>query len=328
MIKVKIVNVEDAVGSRLCQDLTQIIPGEKKGPRFRKGHLVTKEDIPVLLSMGKVHLYVEEAQPGMLHEEEAARLLYALCANDYLAPSEIKEGKIEAVAQKEGLLTVDRKRLFQVNRFGAMMIATKANFSRLHAGETAAGMRVIPLYIEEAQMTALTAAVGSQPQLLTLHPFTPKKVAIVTTGSEVFSGRIKDGFEPVLRQKLADFPTEIIFHKLVDDQKAAIVAAIKDAEAAGADIILCTGGMSVDADDLTPGAIKDAAAQLVSYGTPVLPGAMFALAYGKTGAAIMGLPGAVIFAPQTVFDLILPRIMADITVTKEDIAELGCGGLL
>lgn len=327
-MEMKIVTVEEAVGSRLCQDLTQIIPGEKKGPRFRKGHLVTPADIPVLLSMGKAHLYVEEEQPGMLHEEDAARILYSLCANDHLAPSEIKEGKIEAVAQADGVLTVDQEGLYQVNRFGEMMIATKADFSLLRVGETAAGMRVIPLYIEKKQMNGLTAAVGSRAPLLTLHPFTLKKVAIVTTGSEVFHGRIKDGFEPVLRQKLAAFPTEIVFHQVVDDQKAAIVAAIEKAQAAGADIILCTGGMSVDADDLTLGAIKEAADRLVTYGTPVLPGAMFALAYSANGAAIMGLPGAVIFAAQTVFDLILPRIMADIPVTKVDIARLGCGGLL
>lgn len=326
----KTIPVTEAIGKRLCQDLTQIIPGEKKGPRFRKGHLVTAADVPVLLAMGKAHLYVETERPGWLHEEEAARLLYALCDNQYFTPSEIKEGKIEALATADGLLQVDQERLVLVNSFGEMMIATKPSYFTLRKGEVAAGMRVIPLYIEAEKLQAVRQKVhslSSEP-LIQLAPFTPKKVAILTTGSEVFHGRIQDGFAPVLKEKLAAYPTEIILHTVLDDNKEMIVAAIHEAEVAGADIILCTGGMSVDADDLTPGAIKIAAKELITYGTPVLPGAMFALAYGKSGAAIMGLPGAVMFSKKTVFDLILPRVMADLPVTKTEIAQLGYGGLL
>lgn len=326
----KTIPVTEAIGKRLCQDLTQIIPGEKKGPRFRKGHLVTAADVPVLLAMGKAHLYVETERPGWLHEEEAARLLYALCDNQYFTPSEIKEGKIEALATADGLLQVDQERLVLVNSFGEMMIATKPSYFTLRKGEVAAGMRVIPLYIEAEKLQAVRQKVhslSSEP-LIQLAPFTPKKVAILTTGSEVFHGRIQDGFAPVLKEKLAAYPTEIILHTVLDDNKEMIVAAIHEAEVAGADIILCTGGMSVDADDLTPGAIKTAAKELITYGTPVLPGSMFALAYGKSGAAIMGLPGAVMFSKKTVFDLILPRVMADLPVTKAEIAQLGYGGLL
>lgn len=286
----KTVPVTEAIGLRLCQDLTQIIPGEKKGPRFRKGHLVTEADIPILLSMGKAHLYVEEKRPGWLHEEDAAHMLYALCDDQYFIPSEVKEGKIEAIATTDGLLQVDQKRLYLVNAFGEMMIATKPDYHIVHQGDIVAGMRVIPLYIEATKLQAVQQKVQemSFDPLIRLAPFTPKKVAILTTGSEVFHGRIQDGFAPVLKEKLAAYPTEIIMHTLLDDDKAMIATAIQKAEAAGADIILCTGGMSVDADDLTPGAIKTAAKELFTYGTPVLPEAMFALAYGKSGAAIMG----------------------------------------
>lgn len=322
----KTVATKDAVGMTLIQDITQIIPGEKKGPRFKKGHVVQLEDIPVLLSMGKEHLYVWEEKAGLIHEEAAAAQLYALCASKYLRPTEVSEGKIEAKSTAAGLLTVDVPRLKLVNGFGEMMIATKKNYYQVQPDETVAGMRIIPLMIEAEKMQAVTERVGSEP-LLEIHPYQFKKIAIVATGSEVYKGRIKDGFEPVLREKLAAYPTEIVAVKVVDDQLSMIKAAIQEMLTL-VDIVLCTGGMSVDADDLTPRAIKESTDELVTYGTPVLPGAMFALAYKKSGQAVMGLPGSVIFAKKTVFDLILPRILADIPVTHEAIAELGHGGLL
>jgi len=324
---VKIVAVEEAVGMALCQDMTQIIPAEKKGPRFRKGHVITKEDIPVLLSMGKQHVYVWEEQAGMIHEEDAARMLYQMCASDFLQPTEVKEGKIEAIAQEEGLLTVAEKRLNIVNATGETMIATRSNYYALKKGEAAAGMRIIPLAIEKEKMLALQEEIGDEP-LLTLHPFTHKKIGIVNTGSEIYHGRIKDGFEPVLRKKAAAFSAEILAIEVVDDKTTMIEETINKMLALGCDIVLCTGGMSVDADDLTPKAIANVSDQMVCYGTPVLPGSMFALAYMNDGCAIMGLPGAVMFSEKTIFDLIFPRVMANIHLTPTDIAQLGCGGLL
>lgn len=317
---------KDAVGMRLVQDVTQIIPGEKKGPRFKKGHLIQAEDVPILLSMGKENLYVWAESDDMLHEEAAAEILYQMCASENIYSTDVSEGKIEAKSKVAGLLKVDAARLKKVNAFGEMMIATKPTYFEVEKDQTIAGMRVIPLVIEKEKMNQVVELVGPAP-LLEIAPFKFKKVAIVTTGSEVFKGRIKDGFEPVLRKKLAAYPTEIVAVKIVDDQLPMIKAAINEMLAM-ADIVLCTGGMSVDADDLTPRAIKESAADFVTYGTPVLPGAMFALAYTKAGQAIMGLPGSVIFAEQTVFDLIFPRIMADVPVTFSDIADLGHGGLL
>lgn len=317
---------KDAVGMRLVQDVTQIIPGEKKGPRFKKGHLIKTEDVPILLSMGKENLYVWTESDDMLHEEAAAEILYQMCASENVYQTDVSEGKIEAKSKVSGLLKVDVERLKKLNSFGEMMIATKPTYFEAEKDQTVAGMRVIPLFIEKEKMNQVVELVGPAP-LLEIAPFKFKKVAIVTTGSEIFKGRIKDGFEPVLRKKMAAYPTEIVAVKIVDDQLSMIKEAINEMLAI-ADIVLCTGGMSVDADDLTPRAIKESADDFVTYGTPVLPGAMFALAYTKTGQAIMGLPGSVIFAKRTVFDLIFPRIMADIPVDFSDIADLGHGGLL
>lgn len=323
----KKIKTTEAEGVILCQDVTQIIPGVVKGPRFRKGHLVKKEDIPILLSMGKEHLYIWENQENVLHEEEAAHELFDLCKSEYLVSSEVKEGKIEAIATVDGLLSIDVARLAEINKFGELMIATKWHLQPIKKNTTVAGMRIIPLFIEKEKIQQLKQQIGPEP-LLKILPYSFKKVGIITTGSEVYHGRIKDGFKPALEKKLANFPTKIIAHKIVDDSMEMIVTAIQEMEQLEADVILCTGGMSVDADDLTPKAIQKSGAQVVTYGTPVLPGAMFLLAYTKTGTAIMGLPGAVMFADQTVFDLVLPKVMADKLVTRKEIAAWGHGGLL
>lgn len=323
----EVVETKQAVGLTLCQDITEIVRGVRKGARFRKGHVVTKEDIPVLLALGKEHLYVWEENDQLLHEEAAAELLYRLCDSEFIEPTPVKEGKIEAKAKVAGVVTVKTAALDQVNGFGETMIATKANFYEAQKGETIAGMRIIPLTIAKEKMQQLQTVVPER-ELVQLWPFKTKTVGIVTTGSEVYKRRIKDGFEPVLREKLASYPVEITAHQIVDDSLAHITAAIEDMKQAGIDIILCTGGMSVDPDDVTADAIKATSDELVCYGTPVLPGSMFSLAYTKNGQTIMGLPGAVMFSEKTVFDLIWPRVLAELTITPQQIAQLGVGGLL
>lgn len=323
----EVVETKQAVGLTLCQDITEIVRGVRKGARFRKGHVVTKEDIPVLLSLGKEHLYVWEENADLVHEEEAAAVLYDLCASEFIEPTPVKEGKIEAKTTAAGVVTVKTAALTEVNGFGETMIATKPNFYEAEKGEVVAGMRIIPLMIPKDNLEQLQAAIKER-ELVQLHPFHKKTVGIVTTGSEVFKGRIKDGFEPTLREKLAGYPVEITAHTIVDDSLAKIIAAIETMKTAGVDIILCTGGMSVDPDDMTADAIEQASDQLICYGTPVLPGSMFSLAYTDSNQAIMGLPGAVMFAKQTVFDLIWPRVLADLPITAQDIAALGVGGLL
>ena len=251
--------------------------------------------------------------------------------------SQAKEGKIELTAACDGLLKVDNKGLKAVNGFGQMMIATRHGNFAVKKGDKLAGTRIIPLVIEEEKMTkakeAAMAATGNKP-ILNLLPFKHKKVGIVTTGNEVFYGRIKDTFTPVIEGKLAEFDTEIIDHVTWNDDDTKVTASILDMIHKGADIVVCTGGMSVDPDDKTPLAIKNTGADIVSYGAPVLPGAMFMLAYYQVTegddprtVAIMGLPGCVMYAKRTIFDLVLPRVMADDKVTAEELAALGPGGL-
>lgn len=319
----------DAVGHVLCHDITQIIKDKTKGPVFRKGHIVTEEDIPVLLSVGKEHLFVWEKKEGMLHEDEAAQILFDICCGEGMSGSEAKEGKIELTAEMDGLLKIDRKKLKAINSLGEMMIATRNGDFPVKKGDKLAGTRIIPLIIEEEKMNRAKELAGEE-AILQILPFRPKKAGIVTTGNEVFSGRIKDTFGPVIREKLAEYPTEVLGQTLSNDKKENITKAIMEYIDQGADLICCTGGMSVDPDDCTPGAIMDTGARIVSYGAPVLPGAMLLVAYyekdGKN-IPILGLPGCVMYAKRTIFDLVLPRIMADDPITPEDLAALGEGGL-
>lgn len=322
----KLIDTKDAVGHILCHDITQIVKGVTKQARFRKGHVVTEEDIPVLLSLGKDHLYIWEKQEGMLHENEAAQILYDICRNDYMKPSEVKEGKIELIAECDGVFKVDVDRLDEINSLEEIMIATRHNNFPVKAGDKLAGTRVIPLVIDEKKLHAAQKIAGDKP-LLSLLPYHHKKVGIVTTGNEVYYGRIKDTFGPVIMQKLSEYDVTLLGQKLSDDNPENITARIREFLDEGADMVVCTGGMSVDPDDKTPAAIKATGAEIISYGAPVLPGAMFLLSYYNGNIPILGLPGCVMYAKRTIFDLVLPRIMADERLSKKDLAVLGHGGL-
>lgn len=322
----KEIKTTEAVGQVLCHDVTQIIKGVTKDAVFRKGHVIREEDIPVLLSVGKDHVYIWEKDENMLHENEAADILYQLCKNEHMRPSEVKEGKIEVIAECDGLLKVDKELLNKVNALGEMMIASRHGNFPVKAGNKIAGTRIIPLVIEKEKMEKAKEVCGGKP-IFELKPFRHKKVGIVTTGNEVFHGRIQDTFTPVIEEKLSEYDTEIIGHEISDDDHERITGCIKKLLDMGADMIVCTGGMSVDPDDRTPLAIKNTGAEIVTYGAPVLPGAMFLLAYYNGNIPIMGLPGCVMYSKRTVFDLVLPRIMAGEKLCAEDITVLGEGGL-
>ncbi|MEG0292161.1 MAG: molybdopterin-binding protein [Anaerovoracaceae bacterium] len=331
----KVIKTVDAEGAVLCHDITQIIKGVTKDAVFRKGHVVTKEDIPVLLSVGKDQLYVWENKEGMLHEDDAAEILCEMCINDNMNRSNAKEGKIELFANCHGLLKVNNDALKAVNSFGQLMIASIHGNFAVHEGDKIAGTRIIPLVIEEEKMLKAkdkVLEITNGNPIFEVKQFKGKKVGIVTTGNEVFYGRIKDTFTPVIVNKIAEFGGTVLEHIILEDDDKKVTAAILDLIEKGADTVLCTGGMSVDPDDKTPLAIRNTGADIVSYGAPVLPGAMFLLAYfNKEGRenpiAVMGLPGCVMYEKRTIFDLILPRVMADDMVTADDLAGLGQGGL-
>ncbi len=323
----KLIDTKDAVGHILCHDLTRIVPGEMKDAQFRKGHVVTEADIPMLLSMGKDHLYVWEVDENTLHENEAADRLAALCESAHMRRGDVKEGKIELFATEDGVFQVDVARLDALNAMEDVMVATRHTNTAVKAGDKLCGTRVIPLVIDKRRLEEAEALVGSEP-LLKLTPFRKGlKAGIVTTGSEVFYGRIEDKFTPVVERKLAAFGVTVAEKRLSDDQSANIVAAIDSVRKAGVDIVLCTGGMSVDPDDRTPGAIRESGANIITYGAPVLPGAMFLLGYYDDGIPVMGLPGCVMYAKASIFDIVLPRIVAGIPITRSDLTRLGNGGL-
>lgn len=322
----KLIKTEDAVGQVLCHDMTQIIPGQFKGARFRKGHVVMPEDIPVLLSMGKENLYVWELTPGMLHENDGAERLRRLCQGPGMTASEPREGKIELTAQHEGLFLVDVERLYAVNSIEELMIATRKGGTAVRTGDKLCGMRVIPLVIDEAKLDAADRAAGGGP-ILQLLPWKLRRAGVITTGSEVFHGRVEDHFTPILREKLAAFGIGVTEHTVVDDGMEHLTAAIAAMREKDIDLLLCTGGMSVDPDDNTPGAIRRSGARIVTYGAPVLPGAMLLVGYYEDGLPVLGLPGCVMYAKATIFDLLLPKLAAGVPITRPEILRYGNGGL-
>lgn len=325
-LKMKLMKTEDAVGQVLCHDITQIIKDVTKDAVFRKGHVIREEDIPVLLSVGKDHIYVWENDETMMHEDDAAEVLCRIAKGENIARSQAKEGKIELTAEIDGVLKIDNEKMYKVNSFGQMMIASRHGNFPVKKGDKLAGTRIIPLVIEKEKMEKVESLCAGDP-IMKVVPFNFKKVGIVTTGNEVFYGRIKDTFTPVVQAKVEEFGAEVIGHKYSDDNNANIEAAIRELLDMGCDMILCTGGMSVDPDDKTPLAIRNVCGSVVTYGAPVLPGAMFLLAYyGEDNIPVMGLPGCVMYAKRTIFDLVLPRIMTDELLCKEDFDRLGQGG--
>ncbi len=321
----KLIKTTEAVGHVLCHDMTRIIPGKYKGARFKKGHIVTEEDIPVLLSMGKENLYIFEKDENTLHEDEAAEILCEICKGENISRGKVSEGKIELFSDIDGLFTVDREKLKKINSVDEIMIATRKGDTAVKKGDKLAGTRVIPLVIGKDKMD-IAKGIAEEKPILNVLPYVLKTAAVITTGSEVFYGRIEDKFTPVLKEKLSDYGIGITEHIITDDGTDNIQQAINSVKGK-ADMILCTGGMSVDPDDNTPGAIKNTGAQIVTYGAPVLPGAMFLMGYYEDGTPVMGLPGCVMYAKATIFDLVLPRIAAGVRLTKADFISYGEGGL-
>ncbi|KLU66845.1 putative competence-damage inducible protein [Desulfosporosinus acididurans] len=321
------IKVQDAVGAVLIHDMTEIIPGVVKGPRFRKGHIIRKEDIPVLLGMGKEHIYVWDQTPGLIHENEAAERLARSVRGPGLNLDEPKEGKINLTAAFDGLLYASEDGILALNTLEDVVLATIHNYQPVKKGDKIAGTRVVPLMIDEKVILEAERIAQTFPNpILEVRPLKTFKVGIVTTGSEVFHGRIKDKFGPVLRRKIENWGSIALEQTFASDDVSMIQSAIRDQLKHGAEMILVSGGMSVDPDDVTPTAIKEMGAQLITYGAPVLPGAMFLLAYLED-VPIMGLPGCVMYSKTTVFDLVAPRILTGEHLTRLDIVKLGHGGL-
>jgi molybdenum cofactor synthesis domain-containing protein len=317
------VKVEEAVGMKLGHDLTQIIPGQFKGRLFQAGHVITEDDIPQLLDIGKRHIYIMDIPAGYLHENEAAQRMAKALSGEQLYVTGPVEGKMTLKSSIHGLLKVNADMVHAVNQIEGISVSTLVNNQVVQKDQAVAGVRPIPLVIEISKIEELEK-IGLEPAVF-VRPFVHKKVGIVTTGSEVYTGRIQDKFGPVLRSKIEAFGSEVVEQRFANDESDLIEQEIKYFLEAKVDLILVTGGMSVDPDDRTPGAIKGVGARIVRYGTPMLPGSMLLMAYhGET--PILGLPGCVMHDPYTSFDVFLPRILAGEIIHETDITSLGYGG--
>ena len=321
----KVIPVEEAVGLPLAHDITEIVPGKHKGPAFRRGHVVRPEDVSKLLDVGKAHIYIMELGKDELHEEDAAKRLARAVAGPNLSLTDPVEGKVNLVAEVSGLLKVDAELLYGFNDLGDLMLATLPTNRYVKKGEVVAGTRTIPVFVKE-ELVKKAEAICKEKPIVTIVPIPPRRIHLIVTGSEVYTGRIKDGFEPVVRRKLAEMGTELKSIQLAPDDPDKIATLIKDARQAGAEIILVSGGMSVDPDDKSPEGIRRSGAQVECHGFPVLPGSMFVMGY-LDGTPILGLSGCVLHDPITAFDLLLPRLLAGEKIVRSDIIALGHGGL-
>lgn len=320
----KKVKVQDAIGMTLCHDITAMVDGFK-GAAFKRGHVITQEDIPKLLDIGKQHVFIWEENAGEIHEEDAARRLSQMTTVNGAHYGSVSEGKVQLFADQDGMFCVDKALLAAVNRIGDITITTLPDHYPVKAGDRLASMRIVPLVTEERQIAEAEALCAGK-QLYDLRPFKPLKVGIIITGSEIYHGRIKDKFERVARAKLAHYPAEILGVHVCDDELDMIVGAGRALLAEGAELLIFSGGMSVDPDDLTPSAIREMGAEIISYGVPSQPGNMTLVAY-LDQAALLGVPGAAISRPTTMFDVLLPQIFCGDPLTKDDLIRLGEGGL-
>ena len=321
----KVIPVEEAVGTRLAHDITEIIPGGHKGPRFRRGHLIAEEDVPRLLDVGKAHLYIMDLAPDELHEEDAAERLARAAAGTGLTLTGPSEGRFNLLADKDGMLEVDEELLFRFNELGDLILATLRSGEFVREGTVVGGTRTIPVVVKE-ELVARAEALCQDKSLVSVTAMPAKKVFLLVTGSEVFTGRIKDGFEPAVREKVEGMGSTLEPAVLAPDDPDVIAGHIKDFAAKGAEIILVSGGMSVDPDDLTPEGIRRSGADVISHGFPVLPGSMFLMSY-LGDIPVLGLSGCVLHDPVTAFDFMLPTLLAGNRVTREDILQMGHGGL-
>jgi molybdopterin biosynthesis enzyme len=323
----KQIPVAQAAGMVLPHDITEIVPGKRKGPAFKKGHIIRPEDIEHLRRLGKEHVYVLELSENEIHENEAALLLAAaLSGRGAEFDSEVSEGKVSIRAAHDGLLKINKEQLFRFNLLGEVMCATMHDNTPVKQGGVVAAARLIPLVGERKLVMEAAALAETGDKIVQVLPVAKVKAGLVITGSEVFYGRIEDRFEAVLRGKVAALGSEVVRVGFAPDDAALIAEQIRLCLEAGADLVITSGGMSVDPDDVTRAGIRKAGAEDIVYGTPVLPGAMFLV--GRIGkAAVVGLPACGMFHKITVFDLVLPRILAGERLSREDFAAMGHGGL-
>ena len=319
-------SIEKAIGKPLAHDITRIIPGKSKGPAFKKGHILNKKDLAVLRVMGKRSVYVFQPKKGYIHEDDAAKVLAEAFQKKRFTLEGPSEGRFNVKARINGLFKINLNLLTFINQTETIICSTIHQNTVCFEGMTVAATRIIPVAVKESEFWPIVEEIKNKGPLLRLLPFSRKHVGVIVTGEEVFSGRVKDYSLDILSPKIQSLGGTIISHQICPDKKGAISRAIRRMEKDGCDVIITTGGLSVDADDVTLDGIISSGAQLVSYGSPILPGAMFALAY-MGNIPVLGIPAALFYHKTTVLDVFLPRAMSEDTITREEIVSLGHGGL-
>lgn len=323
----KKIDLRDAVGTKLAHDITEVRPGEFKGPAFRKDHVVCEADLCHLQRLGKNHLYVIEVAEDEVHENEAAAILAGALAGEGVAwKNEPREGKINLFAGRDGLLRVDAAALAAFNMVNEVMCATLHNHTVVKEGDMVAGTRAIPLVVKRPVLERAVAIARQNGAILTVQPLRPCDVGLIITGNEVYHGLIEDKFVPILSKKVEALGSRVHCVDFAPDDAEKITRAIRGQLEKGCGLLLLSGGMSVDPDDVTRHGIRMAGAEEFHYGAAVLPGAMFLVAYvGET--PILGVPACGLYHRTTVLDLVLPRILAGEKIKKKDLALFGHGGL-
>lgn len=321
----KKIRVEDAVGQKICHDITKVIPGEFKGVAFRRDHVIQSEDVEELKKAGKYHVFVWEENFGEIHEDEAAIRIAKAVKGPNIVHDEPREGKTVLQTTSRGLFKVNSLLLKELNSIEHITISCRSNNFPVEMGDKLAGARVIPLVIEEKKIQHLEELCKDRGPVFEVKPYDKLKVGIVITGSEVFYGKIDDKFGPVIKKKLKYYNTKILGQTYCPDEISKLDEAVASFLEMGADLIILTGGMSVDPDDLTPGAIKNTGAKVITYGVPVQPGNMSMIAY-LDETVLLGVPGAAIHSKTTFLDVVLPRIFARDILTKEDFIDMAEGG--
>ncbi len=324
---IKKIRVQDAVGTKLAHDITEIRPGEFKGPAFRKDHTVCDGDICHLQRLGKDHLFVLDLEQDEIHENDAALILADALSGEGVAYERApKEGKVRLLADRDGLLMVDTAALAAFNMVEEVMCATLHKYTLVKAGEMVAATRAIPLIMKRVAIGRAAAIAKQNGGALTVKPLRMAKVGLIITGNEIYYGRIKDRFGPILTEKVKALGGEVMGLDFAADDAGMISKAIRNHLSKGCDLLLLSGGMSVDPDDVTRHAIRLAGATEVHYGSAVLPGAMFLVAY-IGDLPILGVPACALYHKTTILDLVLPRILAGEHMTRAELAFLGHGGL-
>jgi hypothetical protein len=323
LVKIK---ARNAAGTILAHDITRIVPGKFKGVGFKKGHVIREKDIPELLKIGKQHIYVLNPDKNQVHEDDAALRIAAAICGDNLKWSKPSEGRSNIIGRQAGLFKVNTRGLRRINRLGNIIAATIKTNPPCKKGHKVAATRIIPLLIAEKKIARLESLAQQYRPILELKPYRILRVGGVVTGSEISQGLIRDEFDHYVAGKIKDYGSKLVKKIIVPDKPQKIADAVDDLKALGCDLIITTGGLSVDPDDVTRKGVMQTGARIVAYGSPVLPGAMFLYAHLES-ATILGLPACVFYHPTTIYDLILPRILAGENITRNEIADMGHGGL-